>query len=673
MKSRLLRRLISAGVLTTSLAMIAGGGIGQAATPNISPHFFTTQVQQIRAAGSETTFYVTNQLQSLWSQSSIFGCTLVSSDLRTCNTTADGSATDVQDNYSRTEFINGLGNGSGNGIGQLCGTKPNGGLTVDFARASRAPKASDGCSGTGGTTGLNFADDSVVGLVFPYENTTTLTCAAGDTCTGTTQVGPVANGWRPGDAVAGPTYSGNPVTDISNDVAFASLGGKSEAFRIYCDKGGRTTNADIIVLGNSASPPAPRSIGDATQVSSDPNGVPALSSATNLFDAGTDGIDGKGDVNAYVTGTGINANAYITKVTTIAGLQYAELAIAVAPGGSTTVFSGSSVSGVTVDQSAVIASPKVTDAQGNALPGEFAQGDVGQTISGAGIPASTTVQTLIDTNHIILSQDTTGTKSTTVQVTLGGSGLAINDWGQITDPAHVISGTVTTLGASIGAPIYIPAINTGSGTYSTWQSYVGCDPNTKNKDGHIVQENDGPQIADVAGIGTPGSVAASDNPTNNIAAANQVAESLYYISYGVSQWKPYTYTTNADVEVAGSPQVQSGLTGLELTINGTSATPLNEKQAPFIATHRQLFFVVRNDAIRGSVAGFINWVCDTNPATHGTDLTNGKNYAADITAQIGTVFVFPQVPCLLSGGVSVPPINAPGGATPSVTSALLNS
>ena len=635
MKFRLLKRLIGIGAIVTSATMIAGGGVGQAATTGTSPQFFTTQIQQFRATGSETTFYIMNEIQTLWSQASVYGCTLLSTDLRTCDTTKDGTATDTLDNYSRNEFINGLGNGSGNGIGQLCASKPTGGLTVDFARASRAPATSDGCSGTGGTTGLNFADDGVVGVVFPFHNQTTLTCASGDTCVAS-QVGPVAKGWRTSDPFAGP-YTGTAFTNIDNKVANISLGGKSEAFRIYCDKGGRTTNADLTASTTT------RSVPDASAGAS---GATTLTSASNGFLAA--------DVNSEVTGGGLPAGDYITAVA--------------AGGGSATiaVATTAAVSGVTVDSAALLTSPK----NGTTGVGEFAAGDLNQTITGAGsyagIPAGTTVLTFIDTAHILLSQDAT-VASTTAQVTLGGSGFAVNDWGQLTDPAHPISGTVTTLGTSIGAPIYIPAVNTGSGTYSTWKSYVGCDPNTKNPDGQIVQENDAPQLADVAGLGAD--VPSSDHPTDNIAAANQMAESLYYESYGVNQWHPYTYTAANDVEVSGVPTPTPGQSGLETQINGVSASPLNIKAQTFGGA-RKLYVVVRNDIIRGSVAGFINWLCDPTSSTHGLDLTTGKNYAAEITAQLNTVFTFPQIAC---GSASTPAISAPGGAVPSVTAALLNT
>jgi hypothetical protein len=193
-------------------------------------------------------------------------------------------------------------------------------------------------------------------------------------------------------------------------------------------------------------------------------------------------------------------------------------------------------------------------------------------------------------------------------------------------------------------PIYFPFVNTGSGTYSVWKSFVGCDPNTKNTDARTVQENNAPQLADIA---------TADNPTDNVAAANQVARSLYYASYGVTQWHPYTYS----VPNAATGTNKSG----KLTkINNVVASPLQELNGT-IATVRGLYNVYKSDALKGSVAGFLNWMCDTDPTKvrHDIDLSTGKNYSDELTNLIGTQFVFPRVPCAVDGsGNSTPPITS---------------
>ena len=527
MKLRRLKRLAPLGAAAVSMALLIGTGPAQANTLGQPPQYPTAGMNQFRAAGSETTYYVMNAVGNLFSQTSVYGCTLNTLDNRTCNNTAgDGSATDSFDDYSRNEFVNGAGIGSGAGVKQLCAASNTGGLVTDFARMSRAPKSSE-CGGK--AIGLQFAWDSIPALVFPFHNTAAITCTG--TCSAT-QIGPVAAGWRPGDAVGGP-YSGVAFNNISN-TSSAVLGNNSLAFEIYCDK---STSS--------------RSVSDA------------------VFTSGS------------VTMTSATAN--------------------------------------------------------------FASTDVGSTIitSTANVAAGTFIKKVNSATSVDLSNK--AAQSSSGQNVTIGTGFGINDWGQLTDPtpdaAHGnVAKGLEGIGAPIGVPIYIPAVNTGSGTYSVWSSYVGCDPNAKNADGQTAQENDAPQLTDIAN---------RDFPSDNIAANNQIAASLYYVSYGVSQWHPYTTTT-------------SNISGQETKVNGVFPSTAKELQGTSgIATARQLVNAYVPTLMRGSVAGFLNWLCDTDPAgqssplggpassgaTHGTDLTTGKNYSAELTNTISTQFVFPRVPC----------------------------
>src|SRR5690242_16259434 len=86
-----------------------------AATTGTSPHFFTGKINFDREVGSETTYYLMTKIANLFNQSNIFGCTLTSSTLTTCNTSGDTADTDILDNYDRNEVTEGTGFGSGNG------------------------------------------------------------------------------------------------------------------------------------------------------------------------------------------------------------------------------------------------------------------------------------------------------------------------------------------------------------------------------------------------------------------------------------------------------------------------------------------------------------------------------------------------------------------------------
>jgi hypothetical protein len=191
----------------------------------------------------------------------------------------------------------------------------------------------------------------------------------------------------------------------------------------------------------------------------------------------------------------------------------------------------------------------------------------------------------------------------------------ITDWGQLTDLAQPVGA-----GASIGAPIKIWGVQTSSGTYSVWNTFVNCsDSNTNVPQAHIIQENNVPQIRNVT---------ATEFPTDPVAQYNQINQSLYFMSYGVNQSTPFA---------AGNAVATS--------INGVGVTSSKIAQNA-VATVRTLYNVYRTSTLRASTAGFLNWIHNNDPGTHpnhGTDLTNGKNYFTEIGNTVGTQFGFVQV------------------------------
>ena len=236
MRKSLFKRCLGV-VATAGVLALAFGPSAQAATTGTSPHWFNGHIDRFRAGGSETTFYVMNAINNLYSQSSIFGCTLLTSDFQTCNTAGDTSDTDILDNYDRDEFTNGAGIGSTNGLSILCGV-PAAAIAEDFARSSRP---GNGSSCENSLTFLPYAKDGLVGVAFDSEHAVTSGSA-------TTPIGPVAAGWRnDGDALncnllpnPGPHFDngvngcdGVPFDNISN-----TGGSSSVAFRIWCDTSG---------------------------------------------------------------------------------------------------------------------------------------------------------------------------------------------------------------------------------------------------------------------------------------------------------------------------------------------------------------------------------------------------------------------------------------------------
>jgi ABC-type phosphate transport system substrate-binding protein len=238
--------LITRGLGFVAIAGMLAVGFGpsaQAATLNTSPHYFNGHIDTFRAVGSETTFYVMNAINNLYSQSAIFGCTLQASDLKTCDTTLDGADTDILDNYDRDEFVNGEGIGSGAGLNILCGS-PAAALPADFARSSR-PSAGGSCEGN--LTFLPYAKDGLVGVVFDKEHAVT-------TGSSTPVIGPVAAGWRGDGDSTNCNFLPNPGPHFDNGVngcdgvpfkAVSNSGGTSSiAYRIWCDTNNATKISD---------------------------------------------------------------------------------------------------------------------------------------------------------------------------------------------------------------------------------------------------------------------------------------------------------------------------------------------------------------------------------------------------------------------------------------------
>ena len=231
----------------------------------------------------------------------------------------------------------------------------------------------------------------------------------------------------------------------------------------------------------------------------------------------------------------------------------------------------------------------------------------------------------------------------------------ITDWGQLTDKSHTDGS-----GANIGALIYIPAVDPAAGSSVSWKAVVGCDPNGRATDGQMLAADDAPQVADVAQL---------DHPGDTIGQANQPASSLYFLSYGVSQWRPYTEgvtfagrTTSSRIlnvdNVAPSTACSLPGSGACFDNNGVAVNQ--------IASARKLYAVVRADTLRASTAGLLDWICDTDPSrvNHGVDMTTARNYADEVDYTINTEFLFTRVPCLGSTAAPVVPFVAEGSPPP---------
>ena len=262
MNRHLLRRRValvgSAGV--AALIATTGFGVGSAfaAAPAdpaggsvpVAPSFNNGNVEPIRGAGSDTTFYMMQKIGDLYTSAGLYGCTLNTGASGTpfnsldttdnsttaesfCEANANIDTTDTTDNWSRTEVTQGVDDvGSGAGQNQVCGAL-NSPLKVDFARSS---KPAGTCSNGGGNSlvGTGYAKDGVIGIDFTVNpsafGTTAPTSPYASVNGGS--IGPVANGWLPGDPVNGTANQGtafNNLYDTDN-----TGGANSTAYRLWC-------------------------------------------------------------------------------------------------------------------------------------------------------------------------------------------------------------------------------------------------------------------------------------------------------------------------------------------------------------------------------------------------------------------------------------------------------
>ena len=250
-KLKMGHRLAVAGA-TGVVAVIATLGVGVTAATaapadppaGVAPQFNNGVVNAIRNSGSDTTFFVMQKIDDLYTSAGLYGCTLNAGGEATlynsaflpsttanansyCQSGANVDTTDTVDNWNRTEVYTGVDKvGSGDGQNQLCGNSvEHSPLAVDFSRSSKP--AGTACSNLVGT---GYAKDAVPAVDFPVVNPKdiggTVTSGPYASINGGV-IGPVAAGWIPGDPVDGP-YTGTAFTNVANGDA------TSIAYRLWC-------------------------------------------------------------------------------------------------------------------------------------------------------------------------------------------------------------------------------------------------------------------------------------------------------------------------------------------------------------------------------------------------------------------------------------------------------
>jgi len=253
-------RLAVAGVAGASaLVATLGVGVGTAsaapadpaggATP-VAPSFNNGNVEAIRGAGSDTTFFMMQKIGDLYTAAGLYGCTLNTGSGQTlynalnpasssanandyCQQGQNVDTTDTADNWNRTEVYQGVDAvGSGAGQNMVCG-QLNSPLTVDFARSS---KPAGTCSNGGGNSmvGLGYAKDGVAAIDFTLNPSAFGTAASTSPYAAVNggNIGPVASGWLPGDPVDGSANNGTAFGNLNSTDGGGGAG--STAYRLWC-------------------------------------------------------------------------------------------------------------------------------------------------------------------------------------------------------------------------------------------------------------------------------------------------------------------------------------------------------------------------------------------------------------------------------------------------------
>ena len=253
-KHRLRQSVLGAAVglaaLTVSLMVAGTASATVPADPPggavpLAPHFYNGNVEGIRSAGSDTSFFLMQRLGDLYTGAGLYGCTLnnaagnplfnssdpassTSNEEYYCESGQNISTTDVNDNWDRTEVSEGVDDiGSGPGQSQLCGALASP-LGVDFARSAKP--AGTACSTL---AEAGFAKDGIPVVDYPLDPAAygTSTTAPYSSINGGV-VGDVAEGWLPGNPTDNSANTGTALTDIENNDNGG--GANSTAYRLWC-------------------------------------------------------------------------------------------------------------------------------------------------------------------------------------------------------------------------------------------------------------------------------------------------------------------------------------------------------------------------------------------------------------------------------------------------------
>lgn len=586
-----------------------------------APQYYNGNNSQIvRTSGSDTTFYLMQQIGDLYNQAALYGCSVTGTTDFPCPDD-NSSTTDTGDNWDRTEVLQGIDDvGSGDGQKQLCQVEASPDA-VDIARSSKVN--GNDCTGE---TAEGFAYDGVPEVDFASVNPSTFGAVPGTAFTNgeTTSASNVLqsssndfSASQVGDYVTG---SGIPLLSTATQPqgsGSSSASGDGDPVFIYS----YVSPTQVLLSANVTTGTGS---GLAFTVSPSPY-FGAVDTSANLSANGgkalmgpvADGWEPGNAVGGPYTGTefsNITSNVPSTGATSFSSAAAEAYRLYCVNGASEitdwgqltnlAIAGGSFTDGETSTSSTTITSSNGTD---------FSGADVGDVVTASGIPANTIIDSVTGTSSATLSQ---------AVVTGTVSGLSFTLSKQPGD------------GTPNGVPVNVMGVNPTSGTEFTistnfFDSAAPSSPCTASSGGsnlnasvlqgnnHTALENNAANIGDFV---------LSDFPGDAVDQAAELASSLYYMSEGVLLSNSFarTATIHTGGVASGASNVYSVNKMKENGIGASSVTEGNDT----LPTSRILWQMYVNQA-DPATQGFPRALTFTDGATTSGSYTLSSPAAAD--------------------------------------------
>jgi len=613
------------------------------ATP-VAPHFYNGNVEQIRGTGSDTTFFMMQRVSDLFTSAGLYGCTLASQGDTAYNTT-DQTA---------------LAAGSSNQFFCKSGANVDTTDVNDNWDRTEVAQGVDDVGSTAGQQQLCNALNTPLPVDFS-RSSKGLASNAGCTLTPTGYAKdgvPILEQYAmdPGDIGTG-TSTTYPYNDINNGAVGLVTGGWLPGDNVNCTPTLSSSGQPQSAGANGFCSGAP-----ALQINNNDGGGGAGSTAYRIWCAtDTTRISDWGALTNL--GPNLEVQVALTSGSQTATIDRQDSGVLTTSGSQLVVdpFAepsdvGDSISGANIPAGATITAYHISSAT---TPTEFTISSVGGatgtqalpgetvTLSGMSFPSTVAATDPISGPDIPTGTTVSSVSGGTLQLSNPASNTA-NDVARITTTGTLAIGA----GVPINVPLRVMGVNGSSGTEATFASYAksgaasgcsttnsnaGTDPNPATDSGdqatvHVALENNEDQLNQFA---------VGDFPSPDyVDQAIEASTSLYFESNGVNNTNPYAGgSTINGVTYAAIKMAENFLPS-----NNKAFPTSGDETANTYATARTLYNFYNPLTLRASTGGFLNWMCDANTNFNkGIDNSTGVNFDTELNSLIGTVFGFPRM------------------------------